>query len=215
MRRLSSEGTRPFLPWASKVTIDPKQMLPILDRLHSDRTRYVVRSVANHMNDLSKIEPKVTIKYLKKWQKAKKLPEKDLQFLINHSLRTLIKDGYQDALRLIGYAASDLTVSNFKIKSTNVQIGKSVDFSFILTSTSSKEQPVLIDYVMYFKKANGTLAPKTFKISKVVLGSKERLVVEKSHPMRLMSTRTLYSGEHIVELQINGKSFGQQTFTLV
>lgn len=215
VRRLASEGTRPFLPWASKVTIDPKRMLPILDRLHSDPTRYVVRSVSNHMNDLAKIEPKSTIALLKKWQKAKQLTEKDLQFLINHSLRTLIKEGNQEALKLIGYDASDIRVSGFKLAKSKVAIGTAVDFYFTLTSTSTKEQSVLIDYIVHFKKANGTLAPKTFKIAKKTIAPKDKLKIQKSHPMRLMSTRTLYSGEHVVELQINGRSLGKKKFNLI
>jgi 3-methyladenine DNA glycosylase AlkC len=55
--RLVSEGTRPTLPWARRIEADPLSMLPLLDALHADPTRYVTRSVANHLNDIAKIAP--------------------------------------------------------------------------------------------------------------------------------------------------------------
>jgi 3-methyladenine DNA glycosylase AlkC len=57
VRRLVSEGTRPTLPWAKRIDADPLSMLPLLDALHADPTRYVTRSVANHLNDIAKIAP--------------------------------------------------------------------------------------------------------------------------------------------------------------
>ena len=55
VRRLVSEGTRPRLPWAKSVTLTQEQTIPFLDALHADIARFVTRSVANHMNDISKI----------------------------------------------------------------------------------------------------------------------------------------------------------------
>jgi len=74
---------------------------------------------------------------------------------------------------------------------------------------------VLIDYLVYFKKANGSLTSKTFKIAKKKIGPKEKLLIEKKHPLKLMSTRTLHTGEHMIELQINGRSFGKKRFILM
>lgn len=215
VRRLASEGTRPFLPWAKKITIAHKKLAPILDRLHTDSTRYVTRSVANHLNDIAKVEPKLVITLLKKWQKAKKQQQKELDFITHHALRTLIKQGNSEALVLIGYSSTAIEVKSFKIKTPEVRVGESLEFSFKLISESEKSQDVLIDYIVHFKKANGTLAPKTHKIGKRKLEAKETLLIEKTHPMRLMSTRTLYSGEHHIELQINGQSLGKKKFMIL
>jgi 3-methyladenine DNA glycosylase AlkC len=38
----------------------------ILDNLYFDKTRYVVRSVANHLNDISKLDPDFVVEILKK-----------------------------------------------------------------------------------------------------------------------------------------------------
>jgi 3-methyladenine DNA glycosylase AlkC len=57
VRRLVSESTRPRLPWSPRIDLDVRAPLPLLDKLHSDPTRYVTRSVSNHLNDVSKIDP--------------------------------------------------------------------------------------------------------------------------------------------------------------
>ena len=57
VRRLASEGIRPKLPWSQKTILKPGDAGPILDILFSDSTRFVTRSVANHLNDISKTDP--------------------------------------------------------------------------------------------------------------------------------------------------------------
>lgn len=214
VRRLASEGTRSNLPWAKKIKLDPALMAPILTTLHEDKTRYVVRSVANHMNDLTKVNPKLALKLLKEWKRLKKQNPKELDYLIRHSLRSLIKAGNSEALALLGFDTKAIKISQFKLESNEVSVGESLDFSFIIHSTDTSVQNILLDYVVHFLKANGKLAPKTFKLGKVVLEPKGKLVIKKSHPMRKMSTRTLYSGGHELVLQINGQSLGKKKFIL-
>jgi len=43
VRRLVSEGTRPKLPWAKAVRLGTDETVPLLNKLHSDPTRYVDR----------------------------------------------------------------------------------------------------------------------------------------------------------------------------
>jgi 3-methyladenine DNA glycosylase AlkC len=54
-----------------------------------DESRYVTRSVANHLNDISKIDPELVIKTLALWQNNNK--SKDINYIISHSTRTLVK----------------------------------------------------------------------------------------------------------------------------
>ena len=61
VRRLVSEGTRPLLPWSPRVDLPQREVLTLLDTLHSDPTRYVTRSVANHINDISKSDPEAVL----------------------------------------------------------------------------------------------------------------------------------------------------------
>ena len=44
VRRLSCEGVRPKLPWAKKLDVfveNPKPILPILNKLKDDKSKYV------------------------------------------------------------------------------------------------------------------------------------------------------------------------------
>lgn len=68
VRRLVSEGTRPRLPWAKSVTLTQEQTIPFLDALHADIARFVTRSVANHMNDISKINADTVVSLLADWK---------------------------------------------------------------------------------------------------------------------------------------------------
>ncbi len=72
VRRLASEGTRPRLPWGHNVGLTTDDTLPILDMLYADQTRFVTRSVANHLNDITKTNPNAVIERLDRWQAAGK-----------------------------------------------------------------------------------------------------------------------------------------------
>jgi 3-methyladenine DNA glycosylase AlkC len=215
VRRLSSEGTRPSLPWAKKIGIPYEDATEILNALHSDKTRFVTRSVANHMNDISKIDADLVVKMLKVWRKLGRQEAKELDYITRHSLRTLVKEGNEGALQLLGFFAKEIKVSNFEIKKPKVKIGESVEFSFEIVSTSNKSQQLMIDYVLHFQKASGELSPKTHKISKKIISSKEKISIQKKHPLKIMTTRKLYPGVHKIELQINGKKFGSKSFELI
>jgi 3-methyladenine DNA glycosylase AlkC len=110
VRRLASEGTRPLLPWAKRVRAiieDPAATVPVLDVLHRDESEYVRRSVANHLNDISRRDPDLAAAVASRWLQADPgtLP------LVRHAMRTLIKQGHPEALALLGFAPPDgLTV---------------------------------------------------------------------------------------------------------
>ncbi len=215
VRRLSSEGTRPSLPWAKKISISHKDPISILDKLYSDKTRFVTRSVANHLNDISKIDSDLVVTKLKKWQKEGKQDPVEMEFVTRHSLRTLVKNGHTGALKLLGYSSKNIKVNQVKVLTPKVRIGQVLEFEFEIVSTDKKDQNLMVDYILYFNKANGTLTPKTFKINKTNLKAGKTKSYKKKHPLRVMTTRKLYSGEHKIELQINGLKFGQISFELV
>jgi len=215
VRRLASEGTRAMLPWCHSIITDYKKPLAILELLRTDKTRYVTRSVANHMNDISKIDSVLVLKTLKKWKKGGLQDKKELDFIIKHSLRTLVNNGNKEALKLVGYTKPAIRVTKPKTNTKKVSVGDNFEFSFIVTSIKKKPQDLLIDYIMYFQKKNGELGPKTFKVKKVTLSEGESLVLSKKHRMKSMSTKTLYPGKHKIELQINGERFDSLSFTLL
>ncbi len=105
VRRLCSEGTRPRLPWATRISVyikDPKPVLPILEALKDDQELYVRRSVANHLGDIAKDHPDLVIEICKRWLEG---ASADRRWIIRHALRHPAKKGIQAALRLRKSAA--------------------------------------------------------------------------------------------------------------
>lgn len=214
VRRLVSEGTRPNLPWAKKVKITHTDTLPLLELLYSDKTRYVTRSVANHLNDIAKAGPLLVVETLKRWQASGKQSEDEMKFITKHALRTLVKQGNKDALALLGHGSTKVVLESFVIETPKVKIGESLQFSCVLQSTDKTPQDFIVDYIIDFKKSNGTHAQKVHKLKMVQLRPKEKVMLTKKHPLRVMTTRTLYPGEHKVTLQVNGKTFDTHSFLL-
>jgi len=214
-RRLSSEGLRPKLPWAKKIKTAHNKALLILDNIFYDKTRYVTRSVANHLNDISKIDPLLVIATLKRWKASEKQESKEMDYIISHALRTLVKEGNKDALELLGYLQDPaIDINDFELKNINVHIGETLHFHFDLKANEACK--LLIDYIIYFQTKNARPSSKIYKIKKLSLKKDQILKIEKRHFFKAnMSTKKLYKGEHKVELQINGKLYASEVFHLI
>jgi len=215
VRRLASEGCRPRLPWSIGLPVfqkEPTGALSILEILKKDPELYVRRSVANNLNDISKDNPDILINLLKKWNTDKSA---EMQWLVKHSLRTLEKQGHKKALRLLGYSTNVKIVNpTFKIKPKRISLGEKLELSLLIKTNSVKSKNIVIDYVVYHKKANGALTPKVFKWSKQKISSKQELSLSKTHHIKAITTRKYYSGKHEIHVQINGKVIAKECFTL-
>ncbi|MFI6333296.1 hypothetical protein ACIBBG_34280 [Micromonospora chersina] len=101
VRRLCSEGTRPRLPWARNLTLPNDVGIPVLDRLFADPTRYVTRSVANHVNDISKKNPDLALDTLERWRNSGLQQPREMHYVIRHGARTLRRADHPRALDLV------------------------------------------------------------------------------------------------------------------
>lgn len=214
VRRLVSEGTRPRLPWGMqlpRLIDDPSPMLPILEALRDDEEEYVRRSVANHLNDIAKDHPDLVAGLAKKWMAV---ADKNRTRLVRHACRTLIKEGHQGALEAFGIGKPKIALNHFHVTTEKVKIGSALGFAVEIRSTSKAPQSLVIDYLVHFKKANGTRAGKVFKWKTVDLKGGEVLTLDRSHAIRPITTRRYYTGVQAVSLRINGKDFGLQEFHL-
>lgn len=93
VRRLSSEGCRPRLPWAKKLNgliENPLPIVPILNNLKDDKSKYVQKSVANCINDILKDNRDIGMQIIEDW-KGDNL-SKERIWIIKHSLRNLLKN---------------------------------------------------------------------------------------------------------------------------
>lgn len=98
LRRLVTEGTRPRLPWAKKLPFlrgNIQENFRLLKPFLDDPSRYVEKSVANHLNDISKYYPEEVISFLKE-----NINETS-PFIVRRALRTLKKLENEQALRLL------------------------------------------------------------------------------------------------------------------
>lgn len=214
VRRLVSEGTRPRLPWGASIDIPFRRMLAYLDILFVDKTRYVTRSVANHMNDISKLDPKIVIQKLKMWKQSHKQNEDEMNFIITHSLRTLLKQSHMQALELCGYAANPrIKISNFILKKKSIQIGEAIEFSFTLRSLQN--QQLIVDYVVDHPMKNGAYSSKVFSIKKMGMKKDEVVSLKKRQPFREMTTKKLYKGEYKSTIRVNGKELKKFSFKII
>ncbi|MDA0183992.1 hypothetical protein OJ997_27035 [Solirubrobacter phytolaccae] len=172
VRRLASEGTRSHLPWAKGVpelVRRPGATRPIVDALYADEAEYVRRSVANHVNDLSRDDPDLAADIVAGWLDR---PDAHTPRVARHALRTLIKQGHPRALQLMGFDGTEF-------------------------------------------EARGASRPKVFKIASRSIAPGETVLISKSYSFRPQTTRTFHPGEHAIELQINGRPYGRDTFQLI
>lgn len=87
LRRLASEGLRPKLPWAPKLDVwneNPKPIFELLELLKEDEIKFVKKSVANHVRDWVKVNPKEAKKLIADWSKSK---NEHTKWILKHAQR--------------------------------------------------------------------------------------------------------------------------------
>ena len=215
-RRLASEGTRPRLPLFSRLPEfqrDPLPVIKILEKLKSDPNLMVRRSVANNLNDIAKDNPDIVVETLERWQKS--APSKEMDWIIAHALRSLLKEGHPSALNLMGYNPDvKISVSEINLSNDAPAIGEEIEFSFTVRSREDEPSKIMVDYLIYFMKANGKQTPKVFKAAKKKIAPGERITITKKHSFLQRSTRKHYPGKHGLEVQVNGKKYTKIDFML-
>ncbi len=215
VRRLASEGARPRLPWAARVPAlksDPTLAAPILEALKADPSRYVQKSVANHLNDIARDRPEWLLARLAEW------PQDDARtaWIIRHALRTLIKKGDPGALALIGVGhGAEVTVRDFTISPATVRLGDRIAITAEIVSDAAVDQRLVVDYRIHYARAGGRTAPKVFKLKSFELAAGEAAPLAISQTIRDFSTRRHRPGRHGVELIVNGKAMASAAFEIL
>lgn len=215
VRRLVSEGTRLRLPWAQRVSwLDehPGRVLELLERLKDDPSSMVRRSVANNLNDLGKVHPALLVRTCRAWLKG---ASDERRALVEHALRSAIKRGETDALRLLGYGAK-ATVKLEKVRFTpaRVAIGGRVAMRFTLRSTAREAQDLLVDVAVHFVKARGNTSRKVFKVSRLRLPGRGTAQLGASFSLAVHTTRKPMPGTHRVDVLVNGVALPAGAFEL-
>lgn len=215
VRRLASEGSRPRLPWSFKletVIKEPWNTTPILESLRADPELYVKKSVANHLNDISKDHPDYMLSLVGQWDRN----NHHTAWIVRHASRSLIKKGHIQALRLFEVTeATQVDLSPIKLSARTLTIGESLHFQFKLRSDSDKDQKLIIDYIVDYRKKNGGLSPKVFKLKEIILAAGKEILIKKTQYMKDYTTRKHYPGRHRLHIQVNGKIMASTSFNLI
>ncbi len=214
VRRLVSEGTRPKLPWAKAVTLSTDQTVPLLNKLYADDTRYVTRSVANHLNDIAKKDPELVVSLLADWAAAGQQDAKEMGWITRHALRTLVKNGHAGSLKLLGYRGDIAVKAALDLGAATYAIGDQLQVA--ATLEAPQDLPVIVDYRLTFARPGGKSAEKVFKLKVGQITKGKPLALKKAHRLKGDATTfTLHPGPHRVVLQVNGNDVAEAAFDLV
>ena len=206
IRRLASEGPRPLLPWAPRLTLtasDPGWALPVLDLLAEDASAYVRRSVANHLNDISKLDPGLAIATAQRW---KHRDGDRLDSILRHGMRTLTRRGQRQALALVGLDP-DAAVSVERLTATpeTPRLGDTVEFEITLRSSARRPVATACGYVIEFARRSGRPSRKLFTLGTISLAPGQSIELRRRYVFRALSTRPYHPGTHAVEVMVNGR----------
>lgn len=114
LRRLSSEGIRPKLPWASKLDLfieNPEPIFKILNNMKDDEIKFVQKSVANNINDYLKVNEQKAISLLEDWSNIK---SKNTFWIIKHAFRNYKKNKIKFAMDIINHSAKINNIENYR-----------------------------------------------------------------------------------------------------
>lgn len=166
VRRLSSEGCRPRLPWGQALGIfkqDPARVLAILEKLKADPSLYVRKSVANNLNDIAKDHPALVLETAERWKGA----NPDTNWIVRHGCRTLIRQASPEVLALFGYAVSrdDDPIADYAeliTEPNELKIGENCELRYEVHVRQGEPVHLRIEYGIDFVKAGGKYSRKLF-----------------------------------------------------
>jgi 3-methyladenine DNA glycosylase AlkC len=215
VRRLASEGSRPRLPWSfrlEKIQANPALAAAILDNLKADESLYVRKSVANHLNDITKDHPEWVLDLIEGWS----LDNKHTAWIAKHALRSLIKQGNQRALAIIGAGGKpEVEITQVKVEPSVIGLGEKITLSFAVKSTVETSQRLVIDYAIDYVKANGSTSAKVFKLKALTLPGDSTVNVSRAQQIKELTTRRHYAGKHAVHILVNGERLASSSFEIL
>ncbi|TGM88659.1 DNA alkylation repair protein [Leptospira licerasiae] len=214
-RRLASEGSRPRLPWGKGIPglkKDPERTLPILENLKNDPDEVVRRSVANHLNDISKDHPDLVISIAKNWIGR----SENTDLLLKHALRGLLKQGDSETLSIFGFPKNkSAKISKLEIQPNTIEIGKHLIYRFEMKSEAKEPTLYRLESKIHYLKPLGKFSIKVFQIEERKFFPKETKVYERKQSFQQMTTRIHSPGIHKLEIIVNGETKAKAEFKVI
>ena len=213
VRRLCSEGTRPRLPWGIRLrdsVADPSRGLAVIERLVDDPEAYVRTSVANHLNDISKDHPELTVEVAGRWLAG---GTEGRTWIVNRGLRTLVKQGHEGALSLLGFGAPRARLEAIGVSPDPAEIGAKVELS--ATVLADADQRYLVDWIVRAPRADGSLGHRVVKGKQVDVTKGQTVALTQRLSLKPVTTQVTRPGRWEVAIQVNGEVLGETAFEVV
>ena len=173
--------------------------------LVDDPSAYVRRSVANHLNDISKDHPDIALELASRWRTR----GDGAAWVVRHGLRTLVKRGDPAALELLGVAGgSHIELLELSVDRNRIAIGDTATFTFTIVSAETEPTEAIIDYRVHYAGARGPKAPKVFKLTRRRLEPGQPVTITRRHRFDHVSIRRILPGPHTIDVQVNGRVLG-------
>ena len=211
VRRLSSEGCRPRLPWAMALPEfkkDPSAILPILENLKMDPSEYVRRSVANNLNDIAKDHPELALQIAKKWRGKSSATD----WIVRHGCRTLLKRGNEAILDLHGFNPQAKAGIKELQSVPKVSIGDHFDFSFMFINKEKHSNRFRLEYAIDYQTLSGKVSKKVFKVTENTFEPSLPYHFKRKQSFKDLTTRKHFKGKHYLRILSNGKELASTEF---
>jgi 3-methyladenine DNA glycosylase AlkC len=212
VRRLSSEGIRPRLPWGMGVPMlkkDPSPIFPILEHLKNDPAETVRRSVANNLNDIAKDHPEKVLAIAERW--LGKSAETD--WVVRHACRGLLKKGNAAALAHFGFEQGVQGIEITGLQYTHsVALGGRFEFSFDIKNTGATPLRLRLEYGVDYQTLSGKTARKVFHLKTLDLAPQQSETLRRHLGFQDFTTRKHYPGPHTWRILVNGAEQGMFGF---
>lgn len=130
-------------------------------------------------------------------------------------MRTLLKEGRTEALRLFNYSDPDqIREVQLNLGQKEIPIGSDTYFEAGFNNNDPNHVRLRLEYAILYRKSKGGLSKKVFQIAEKNYETGDHRVRRKLS-FKDMSTRKHYPGEHILAFIINGKEVARLSFSLL
>lgn len=216
VRRWVSEGTRTRLPWGKAVPALREvsgRRLGLLRALRRDPSRYVQRSVANHLQDALKDDLDQA------WPLLAELVAEEhpaTVWIARHAARGLLKAGHGPTLGLFGHAEGPSPFrAVLRVEPGVVHAGEAVEIVVELHNAGPRAAVARVDYILGFPTPAGGTGRRTFRLGDRRVEAGGRATLRKRHRFVDRSTRPLLAGPHPIALRVDGDDAGSALVEVV
>ncbi|CUU60912.1 3-methyladenine DNA glycosylase AlkC [Parafrankia irregularis] len=214
VRRLASESTRPKLPWSPRIALPIDAALPVLDQLYTDSSRYVTRSVANHLHDIASENPDLVLGVLQRWKSSGATQSKEFDFIAREALRTRLKSGWLAAYEFFGYAIdAPVELSPVHLEHAELKDGDTLLFAAEISTRAPV--PLHVTYVISSTTQRGARREKVYFLARAMAKPGHPLTLTKRHTLRTTANTKITPGAYAVEIQVNGRRFPAVGFQVI